>query len=92
MSLSLSILYGVVAERDVISGQHMEKCNKFPVPCPNTCGRDNIPQDEIANHKQECPLEMVWCEYYDIGCKTMLVREKMSTHYRDEMARHLDLY
>ena len=67
----------------------MEKCNKFPVSCPNACGRDDIPQDEIANHKKECPLEMVWCEYYDVGCKTMLVREKMSAHYRDEMARHL---
>ena len=80
---------GVVAERDVISGQHMEKCNKFPEPCPNTCGRDNIPQDEMDSHKKECPLEMVWCEYYDVGCKTMLVREKMSAHYRDEMAKHL---
>ena len=80
---------GVVAERDVISGQHTEKCNKFPVPCPNTCGRDNIPQDEMDSHKKECPLEMVWCEYYDVGCKTMLVRENVSAHYRDEMARHL---
>ena len=80
---------GTVAERGVISNQHMEKCNKFPVPCPNTCGKDKIPQDEMDSHKKECPLEMVWCEYYDIGCKTMLARENMSVHYRDEMARHL---
>ena len=32
---------------------------------------------------------MVWCEYYDIGCKTILAREKMSDHYKDEMAKHL---
>ena len=80
---------GTVAERDVINDQHMEKCHKFPVPCPNTCGKDKIPQDEIASHKKECPLEMVWCEYYDIGCKSMLAREQMSAHYRDEMAKHL---
>ena len=43
----------------------------------------------MDSHKKKCPLEMVWCEYYDIGCKTMLTREKMSAHYRDEMAKHL---
>ena len=80
---------GTVAERGVISNQHMEKCNKFPVPCPNTCGKGKIPQDEMDSHKKECSLEMIWCEYYDMGCKTMLARENMSAHYRDEMAKHL---
>ena len=78
-----------VAERDVISDQHMQKCHKFPVPCPNACGRDQIPQDEVGSHKKECPLEVVWCEYYDIGRKTMLTRDKMPAHYRNEMAVHL---
>ena len=78
-----------IAERDVMSDHHMEKCHKFPVPCPNACGRDKIPQDEVDSHKKECPLEVIYCEYYDMGCKTMLVRDKMTAHNRDETARHL---
>ena len=77
------------AERDVINSQHMDKCRKFPVPCPNTCGKDKIPQDEIDEHMKECPLEMVWCEYYDVGCKTKLVREKMPAHCSEAMDKHL---
>ena len=75
-----------VVEKD---GQHMEKCSKFLIPCPNTCGKDKIPLDEIDSHKDECRLEMVWCEYYDVGCKTTLVREEMPAHYRDAMGEHL---
>ena len=75
-----------VVEKD---GQHMEKCGKFLIPCPNACGKDKIPRDEIDSHKDECRLEMVWCEYYDVGCKTTLVREEMPAHYRDAMREHL---
>ena len=78
-----------VAEKEVICGQHRENCSKYPVACPNTCGKDKIPQDEIDDHKDECPLEMVWCEYYDVGCKTTVVREEMPAHYRDAMGEHL---
>ena len=76
-----------VAERDVISNQHMEKCHKLSVPCPNTnytCGRDKTPQDEVDSRKREC---VFYCEYFDTG---MLVREKMPTNYRDEMATHIE--
>ena len=69
--------------------QHMEECSKSLIPCPNACGKDKIPQDEIDSHKDECRLEMVWCEYYDVGCKTTLVREEMPAHYRDTMGEHL---
>ena len=69
--------------------QHMEECSKSLIPCPNACGKDKILQDEIDSHKDECRLEMVWCEYYDVGCKTTLVREEMPAHYRDAMGEHL---
>ena len=75
-----------VVEKD---GQHMEKCSKFLIPCPNICGKDKIPREEIDSHKDECRLEMVCCEYYDVGCKTTLVREEMPAHYRDAMGEHL---
>ena len=75
-----------VVEKD---GQHMEKCSKFLIPCPNICGKDKIPRDEIDSHKDECRLEMVYCEYYDVGCKTTLVREEMPAHYRDAMGERL---
>ena len=47
----------ITAEREVISSEHKEKCHKFPLTCPNNCGLDNIPQDDMDEHKKVCPLK-----------------------------------
>ena len=29
---------------------------------------ENIPQGDVAKHRETCPLEVVWCEYHDMRC------------------------
>ena len=67
----------VTAKGEVISSEHKEKCHKFPLPCPNDCGLDNIPQDNMDEHKKECPLEIIQC---DVGCGTLMPRKDQKKH------------
>ena len=79
----------ITAESDVISNEHKEKCIMFPISCPNTCGAENIPQGDVAKHRETCPLEVVWCEYHDMGCDVRLARNDMMQHHQERMADHL---
>ena len=51
------------ADREVISSEHKEKCNKCPLRCPNNCGQDDILRESMDDHKKVCPSEMIQCEY-----------------------------
>ena len=79
------------ADREVISSKHKEKCHKFPLTCPNNCGVDNIPQGDMDEHKKVCPLELIQCEYHDVGCETVMPRKDLSTHNRLNRLYHLQL-
>ena len=83
----------ITAEREVISSEHKEKCHKFPLTCPNNCGLDNIPRDNMDEHRKECPLEMILCEYYDVGCATVMPRKDQQEHNSENFYRfhHLQL-
>ena len=76
----------ITAEREVISSDHKEKCHKFPLTCPNNCGLDNIPRDNMDEHKKMCPLEMIQCEY---GCGTMVARNEVTQHNTDNILQHV---
>ena len=81
----------MTAEREVISSEHKENCLKFPLTCPNNCGLDNIPRDNMDEHKKVCPLEMVQCEFHDIGCEVKYHRKDEESHTRDGVTTHLQL-
>ena len=81
----------ITAEREVISSEHKEKCYKFPLTCPNNCGLNNVPRDNMDGHKKECPLEMVQCEFHDIGCEAIIRRKDEESHARDAVTTHLQL-
>ena len=81
----------ITAEREVISSEHKEKCRKFPLTCPNNCGLDNIPRDDMDEHKKECPLEVIQCEFNDVGCEAKFPRKDEESHVKDNMAVHLHL-
>ena len=76
----------ITAEREVISSEHKEKCCKFPITCPNDCGVDDIPRDNINEHKKECPLEMIHCEY---RCGAMITRNEITEHDRINVLTHI---
>ena len=81
----------ITAEREVISSEHKEKCHKYPLMCPNNCGLDNIPRDNMDEHKKVCPLEMIQCEFHDIGCEAKIPRKDEECHARDSVTAHLQL-
>ena len=81
----------ITAEREVISSEHKEKCHKFPLTCPNNCGQDNIPRDDMDEHKKVCPLEVIQCEFHDIGCEAKIPREDEDNHAKDNVTTHLQL-
>ena len=38
---------------------HMEKCPRYPLPCPNNCGISDVPCDGVDDHREVCPVEKV---------------------------------
>ncbi|XP_065890742.1 TNF receptor-associated factor 2-like [Dysidea avara] len=79
----------VADERQLIEGEHKEKCPKFPLSCPNQCNIDYIPRDQLEEHVKICPLELVQCEYHAVGCQVKLVRKDQDSHNKEKMADHL---
>ena len=76
----------ITAEREVISSEHKEKCCKFPITCPNDCGVEDIPRDNMDEHKKECPLEIVQCEYL---CGAVIARNEVDWHNKANILYHI---
>jgi len=76
---------------DWIALRHKEHCNMYPIPCPNRCEVGVTRSVGIEAHRKVCPLEVVQCEYHDVGCDIKLVRKDLEGHIRDRMAEHLNL-
>ena len=51
----------IADEFQYIEGSHMEKCLKFPLPCPNDCGISAIPREDMDSHRKVCSYEEVEC-------------------------------
>ena len=76
-------------EHQFIEGQHKEECPKLPLPCPNKCEVGNVPREDLEAHRNECPLEMIQCEYYSVGCKRIkLARKDIAEHNNEKMTEH----
>ena len=76
-------------EHQFIEGQHKEECPKLPLPCPNKCEVESVPREDMAAHKKECPLEMILCEYYSVGCEARIARKDQEKHKKEYMQEHL---
>ena len=76
---------------DWISSRHKEHCDMYPIPCPNRCELGVTRSVGIEEHRKVCPLEVVQCEYHDVGCDIKLARKDIDTHIKNQMATHLDL-
>ena len=80
-----------VGEYQLIEGQHKEECHKFPIQCPNACKIENICRDEVKEHREVCPLEIIQCDYHVVGCKVKMARKDINTHKQETMEAHLSL-
>ena len=79
-------------EHQFIEGQHKEECPKLPLPCPNKCEVGSVLREDMEAHRKECPLEMIQCEYYSVGCKrARLVRKHQENHDKQKMEEHLTM-
>ena len=78
-------------EYQVIEGQHKEECPKFPMNCPNDCEIGSIPREDIVTHRLKCPLEVIECTYYSIGCRNTMARKDWYKHEKEKMEEHLHL-
>ena len=76
-------------EHQFIEGQHKEECPKLPLPCPNKCEVGSVPRKDMKAHRKECPLEMIQCEYYSVGCEVRMARKDQEEHKKEQMEKHL---
>ena len=75
-------------EHQFIEGQHKEECPKLPLPCPNKCEVGSVSREDMEAHRKECPLEMIQCEYYSVGCEVRMARKDMEEHKKKNMEEH----
>ena len=78
-------------EHQFIEGQHKEECPKLPLPCPNNCEVGSVPREDMEAHRKECPLEMIQCEYYSVGCEVRMARKDQKEHRREKVEDHLTM-
>ena len=74
-----------------IEGQHKEECPKLPICCPNECEAGYIPREDMEDHRLQCPLEVIKCEYYSTGCHETMLRKDQHMHEKEKMGEHLQL-
>ena len=66
-----------------------EQCTNYPVVCPNKCDVGAIPRCEVEKHRAECPLELVTCEFVDVGCDVKTTRQDLKRHMEESQQQHL---
>ena len=74
-----------------ITQDHLPKCKKYPLDCPNNCGERGIERQHLQNHLHYCPLEVIDCEFDYAGCKEKVKRQKMQSHEDGSVKAHLQL-
>ena len=71
----------ITDELQYIKESHMEKCLKFPLPCPNGCKTSDILREDVDNHRGVCPLQEVGCPN---ECGATLHRQDCDKHINNE--------
>ena len=69
--------------------EHLRVCEQFPVVCPNRCKTGHVQHARVQQHLLDCPLEIVSCEYAEMGCGVRLPRSEMREHVRESGQDHL---
>ena len=81
----------ITTSRDEMS-EHEKKCDKYPELCPNKCSDDTVERRSLKRHLEEdCPLEMVDCEFSYAGCPVKVKRSEMQAHVDESTQRHLSV-
>jgi len=78
-------------EHHFIENDHKEQCSKLPLPCPNDCEIGTVLREDMEAHRKNCPLEMVQCQYHNVGCEIRMMRNKRKAHEDESTEEHLQL-
>ena len=82
----------ITGEHQFIEGEHKKQCPKLPLPCPNKCEVGSVPCEDTEVHRKECPLEMVQCEYHNVGCcEDWMPRKDLNKHNEEKTKEHLTM-
>lgn len=70
---------------------HHQVCEKYPLPCPNKCGK-KIQRANLETHMENtCLLQVIACPYAKYGCKQTFRRKDRIQHLRKKNPQHLSL-
>ena len=70
-------------------GFHQWSCKMRPAKCPNICGEEGLTLQTVKAHCQTCKLQVIKCEYNEVGCSEKYKREDMPQHMADDKDKHL---
>ena len=80
------------ATHQEVTKEHWPVCEKYPLPCPNECGEEEMERQHLKGHlEQTCPLEVNQCEFNYAGCGAQLQRHLMPTHVKENVEAHLSM-
>ena len=75
---------------DVVTN-HWPLCSRYPVKCPNKCGKTLQRQYLDSHTANSCPLTVVDCDFKFVGCDKRLLRRDMPAHLNSSTVTHLSM-
>ncbi len=69
---------------------HFPLCSKVVVSCPRQCGV-TTERRNLEQHKGDCPLALVQCEFSMFGCQVKMPRQEMPVHVQTNITQHMSM-
>ena len=69
--------------------EHTPNCAQYPLPCPNQCEIGTVPRCDAEKHLLVCPLQLVECEFANLGCEVKIPRRDLTRHMTENAQHHL---
>ena len=80
-----------VGKHAYFSTDHLEDCPDLHIECPNNGCQKKTKRRDMDAHRHQCPKETISCEYAELGCHHVCLREAMVDHNEKQMQGHLQL-
>ncbi|XP_006812485.1 TNF receptor-associated factor 3-like [Saccoglossus kowalevskii] len=71
--------------------QHVRRCPKAPVSCPNGCEVKAIPRNQLDKHLSECPLQPSECSFQEYGCNYRGQIIDIQHHLSTALSEHMQM-
>ena len=77
---------------EVIVNKHHQICDKYLIICPNKCSEDEIERGVLPDHLDNCPNQLLECEFNHVGCHEKIRRFDLLKHQSEQGPHHNALY